>query len=69
MMVEGVARVVSVISAKAEMEGRKVALAVPLEVPLAILRAELAQATRRIRRRGCASSRAAGGPAPSSSRP
>lgn len=43
-IVNGVARVVSIISAKADMQGRKVALAVPLEVPLAILRAELAQA-------------------------
>jgi V8-like Glu-specific endopeptidase len=42
-IVEGVARVVSVISAKADMEGRKVALAVPLEAPLALLREELAQ--------------------------
>ncbi len=42
-VVEGVARVVSVISAKAEMEGRKVALAVPLEAPLAVLRAALAK--------------------------
>ena len=42
-IVNGVARVVSVISAKAEMQGRKVALAVPLERPLAILRAELAR--------------------------
>lgn len=37
----GVARVVSVISAKAEVDGRKVALAVPLAVPLAVLRAAL----------------------------
>ena len=42
-VVGGVARVVSVISAKAEMEGRKVALAVPLEIPLKVLRAELAR--------------------------
>lgn len=42
-MVDGVARVVSVISAKAEMEGHKVALAVPLEAPLAVLRNELDQ--------------------------
>jgi V8-like Glu-specific endopeptidase len=42
-VVEGVARVVSVISAKADMEGRKVALAVPLEAPLAVLRAALAK--------------------------
>lgn len=39
----GVARVVSVISAKAEMEGRKVALAVPLEAPLKVLEAEMAK--------------------------
>jgi protease YdgD len=35
---DGVARVVSVISAKAEVDGRKVALAVPLAGPLAALR-------------------------------
>jgi V8-like Glu-specific endopeptidase len=40
---DGVARVVSVISAKAEVEGRKVALAVPLAAPLAVLRAALAE--------------------------
>jgi protease YdgD len=34
---DGVARVVSVISAKAEVDGRKVALAVPLAEPLAAL--------------------------------
>ena len=38
---DGVARVVSVISAKAEVDGRKVALAVPLAGPLEVLRAEL----------------------------
>lgn len=38
---DGVARVVSVISAKAEVDGRKVALAVPLGEPLATLRAAL----------------------------
>ncbi|AZL59920.1 trypsin-like serine protease [Tabrizicola piscis] len=38
---DGIARVVSVISAKAEVEGRKVALAVPLAAPLAVLRATL----------------------------
>ena len=38
---DGVQKVVSVISAKAEMEGRKVALAVPLDAPLALLRAEM----------------------------
>ncbi len=40
---DGVPRVVSVISAKAEMEGHKVALAVPLEAPLRVLEAELDQ--------------------------
>jgi protease YdgD len=38
---DGVARVVSVISAKAEVDGRKVALAVPLGEPLTTLRAAL----------------------------
>ena len=38
---DGVVRVVSVISAKAEVEGRKVALAVPLAAPLAVLMAAL----------------------------
>jgi protease YdgD len=38
---DGVARVVSVISAKAEVDGRKVALAVPLAGPLAALMAAL----------------------------
>lgn len=38
---DGVARVVSVISAKAEVDGRKVALAVPVAEPLAALRAAL----------------------------
>lgn len=42
-VVDGVARVVSVISAKADMEGRKVALAAPLDRPLQVLRAELAR--------------------------
>ena len=37
----GVARVVSVISAKAEVDGRKVALAVPVAEPLAALRSAL----------------------------
>jgi protease YdgD len=41
---DGVARVVSVISAKAEVDGRKVALAVPLAAPLAVLMAALAHA-------------------------
>ncbi|MDQ2067433.1 trypsin-like serine protease [Xinfangfangia sp. CPCC 101601] len=40
---DGVARVVSVISAKAEMEGNKVALAVPLEQPLAQLQEAMDQ--------------------------
>ena len=39
--VDGVARVVSVISAKAEMDGQKVALAVPLAMPMPALRAAL----------------------------
>jgi protease YdgD len=39
---DGVARVVSVISAKAEVDGQKVALAVPLAAPLAALRQALA---------------------------
>ena len=38
---DGVARVVSVISAKAEVDGQKVALAVPLAEPLAVLLAAL----------------------------
>jgi protease YdgD len=38
---DGVARVVSVISAKAEIDGKKVSLAVPLAEPLAALRAAL----------------------------
>ncbi|MBL9073185.1 trypsin-like peptidase domain-containing protein [Tabrizicola sp.] len=38
---DGVARVVSVISAKAEVDGRKVAVAVPLAEPLVALRAAL----------------------------
>jgi len=41
-VIDGVARVVSVISAKAEVDGRKVALAVPLAAPLAALRVALA---------------------------
>lgn len=40
---DGVARVVSVISAKAEVEGRKVALAVPVAAPLQALMAVLAE--------------------------
>ncbi len=42
-IINGIARVVSVISAKAEVDGRKVALAVPLAAPLAALRAALAE--------------------------
>ena len=42
-IIDGVARVVSIISAKAEVEGRKVSLAVPVAVPLAALRAALDQ--------------------------
>jgi V8-like Glu-specific endopeptidase len=38
---DGVARIVSVVSAKAEAEGRKVALGTALEEPLALLRAQL----------------------------
>lgn len=38
---DGVAKVVSVISAKAELEGRKIALGTSLEAPLALLMAEL----------------------------
>ena len=38
---DGVARVVSVVSAKAEVEGKKVALGTELDAPLARLRAEL----------------------------
>lgn len=41
-IIDGIARVVSVISAKAEVDGRKVALSVPLAAPLAALRAALA---------------------------
>jgi protease YdgD len=43
---DGVARVVSVISAKAEIDGRKVSLAVPLAAPLGVLRAALADTRR-----------------------
>jgi protease YdgD len=46
---DGVARVVSVISAKAEYEGGKVALAVPLEAPLADLMEALAKGAARHR--------------------
>lgn len=41
-IIDGVARIVSVISAKAEVDGRKVALAVPLAAPMAALRKALA---------------------------
>ncbi|WP_135449816.1 MULTISPECIES: trypsin-like serine peptidase [Tabrizicola] len=41
--VDGVSRVVSIISAKAEVNGRKVALAVPLAAPLKALRVALAE--------------------------
>lgn len=44
-LLDGRVQVVSVISAKAEVEGRKVAVSVPLAVPLAILMQEL-EATR-----------------------
>jgi len=40
-VVDGVARIVSVISAKAEVDGRKVAIAVPIAGPLAALEAAL----------------------------
>jgi protease YdgD len=40
---DGVPRIVSVVSAKADLDGKKVALAVPLEQPLADLEAEMAK--------------------------
>lgn len=40
---DSVARVVSVVSAKAEVDGKKVALGTPLAAPVALLRASLAQ--------------------------
>ncbi len=40
---DGVARVVSVVSAKAEMGGQKVALGTPLAEPVALLRAQMAE--------------------------
>jgi protease YdgD len=40
-IIDGVAQVVSVISAKAEVDGKKVALAVPVSGPLAVLQAAL----------------------------
>jgi protease YdgD len=46
---DGVARVVSVISAKAEVDGRKVALAVPLAVPLQDLMAAMAEPASTVR--------------------
>lgn len=46
---DGVARVVSVISAKAEVDGQKVALAVPLAAPLIVLRAALAESRKAAR--------------------
>jgi V8-like Glu-specific endopeptidase len=39
---DGQVRIVSVVSAKAEVAGKPVALAVPLQVPLAALQAEMA---------------------------
>lgn len=53
-IIDGVARVVSVISAKAEVDGRKVALAVPLAAPLSVLRAALddSKLTDRVRTEG-----------------
>lgn len=41
---DGEARVVSVVSAKAEMEGSKVSLGTPLAEPIALLKAQLAEA-------------------------
>jgi len=40
---DGVARVVSIISAKAEVDGQKVALGTPLSAPVALLREKLAE--------------------------
>jgi hypothetical protein len=45
--VDGEVRVVSVISAKAEVDGRKVALAVPLAAPLKALRTAMSEARMR----------------------
>jgi len=42
-MQDGVARIVSVVSAKADVEGEKVALGTSLEGPLAVLRTEMAK--------------------------
>ena len=43
---DGVARIVSVVSAKADVDGEKVALGTALEGPLAVLRAELSKGDR-----------------------
>ena len=43
---DGVARIVSVVSAKADVDGEKVALGTSLEVPLAVLRDEMAKGAR-----------------------
>lgn len=43
---DGVARIVSVVSAKADVEGEKVALGTALEGPLTVLRAEMAKGDR-----------------------
>lgn len=42
---DGVARMVSVVSAKAEVDGQKVALGTPLAAPVALLREKLAEAS------------------------
>lgn len=47
---DGVARVVSVVSAKAEVDGKKVALGTSLEAPLAALRAEMESGKGAVRR-------------------
>lgn len=49
---DGVARMVSVVSAKADYEGRKVALGATLDAPLDALLAELAHASGRFRKSG-----------------
>ncbi len=46
---DGVARVVSVVSAKAEVDGKKVALGTPLAGPVALLREKLAEGTSGLR--------------------
>ena len=43
---DGVARIVSVVSAKADVDGEKVALGTALEGPLAVLRTELSKGDR-----------------------